>query len=133
MDKQWAISTISKTAQQAFDKARAMMLNEQYSTEHKMNEVKNTIKTALEDCQLVYGVAHEALAEKIAHYETTLAYNSSVPSADQVAQLNYTRDALASRWQSMTPKELADDWQRALDSGDLITARDDRDWETEEL
>ncbi len=58
---------------------------------------------------------------------------SFTPSADQVAQLTYVRDALQTRWGSMAAHEIKDAWKAVLDAGDQISLRVYRDFAVEVL
>lgn len=58
---------------------------------------------------------------------TVKAYQSPMPKAEEAQALNYLAQVLQNRWKAQTMSEIKAEWQRAIDGGDLLTARVYRD------
>jgi hypothetical protein len=122
------INYINRRTQQVLDEVAAIDADTTRSNEWKAEKRQPLVEQAREDIELFYTTGLEFFKERVAAHEKTIAYNPVTPSETEIAQLQYTRDALTQKWQRMTPAEMAKDWTLALEKDDMITARVYRDF-----
>lgn len=107
-------------------KMQAILEDNRFTDEHKAEQI-SALGADLADytTERIEGILTKLEGAKAALEKES--YVSPVPPAEQLAQLSYAREALTAAWANMAPQDMIADWKRALDAGDLITARVYRD------
>jgi hypothetical protein len=125
--RQDVIDDIEQPGNSAWDDIGKVAANTQYSTDYKLKQVREL--KAYVDSETPQRVAeHTAkLTAEVAKLQA-VARLPIAPPLEQVPQLEYTRAALAVRWQNMTAPDRYQEWQTAIEAKDTIAARVYRDF-----
>lgn len=114
-------STLAPIAAQFESQMRKIAESGDHSEDYKAREIERLRSEGLSKV----GEVVTAYLEKIKAEKQQLVEKTRLPSPSPefAAQLTYTKEALVSKWQTMTPAQIISDFAAAIESKDVVAVR----------
>jgi len=123
-----AAGGVTRRIDAVWQQAQKIAADGRLTAKAKADDISSLAQSALSDIEAFSTPVLDELEAEIERLEQA-GVASVTPNVEEIAQLQYTRDALQSSWRDLKSVYAAlGDWKSALDSGDRIRARVYRDF-----